>query len=474
MRLPPGGELFAKLAALSLGPLLLLTLVVYLVLWSAGVELIERMALDRARAKLAEESSDVEELFDRVGAQLALLATLEEVRRGDLAAIERTLATAQAQFPDYVEQVDYNTPDGEVYSAHGAESFNVHDRPYFSAIAGDETVVTPVLESRDSGAPIVLLLEPLTDASGRTAAVTAAIEVAALFERVRRIEVGGSGFAVLIDSEGEVISELGRAESEAPSNVPERDLESLVRVHGPGTLQTELSGEPYTIVDAAVGETGWTLALAYSGHETLSGLYRLRRRALLILGLLLTPVLVATLAMRRVLAQPMQALDRQSRLARFEAALMRNLLGRGDPAEVLGAALGEASPALDAGVLEIWEDADGASLLRVASSRPDEPPSDELRRAMEALSEGGPDGDRPRELTRADGSSLSLFPAGQDGRRSLLALRHRRPLDDAERFALGKPRISSGAVACGAPPGREPRGKPRRLLLDGPLARRPA
>ncbi len=105
-----------------------------------------------------------------------------EVQSGDPERATTFLAGEEAAFSRLFEHLYFNSLDGTVWPARGAAPFNVKDRPYWPRVLAGEPFVTDVILSRDTGAGIVLVGEPVRGPDGAVVgALTGSVPLEALF-----------------------------------------------------------------------------------------------------------------------------------------------------------------------------------------------------------------------------------------------------------------------------------------------------
>jgi len=312
-------RLFSKLLLLALAPALLTAGALVGLFWY-GSEPVLRAQLERIGLDvLALETQRLSQAVTTVSGELRVAAALPEFHHGDLDEIRRRLKQLQRGFPRIIEKLYYNTADGTVYDADGT-TFSVRDRPYFAQIERGETVVTPVLDSRDTGNPIVLVLRPMFDESGkRVGALGATIRAEALARIFESMALGEGGFGVLLDPEGTVVSKEDLLEATgvpaALSSGPEKDpaLEHLLaamKSGEEGQIALRWHGAAHTAFYSRIPATQWQLALVFPDAQLFAARKDLGRLSLLVLVLTVVTGVVASLGMRQLFVRPLLALQR--------------------------------------------------------------------------------------------------------------------------------------------------------------------
>ncbi|HBP20625.1 MAG TPA: hypothetical protein DEA08_22905 [Planctomycetes bacterium] len=333
--------LLLRLSLLSLAPLLAALVLVYALLGRVG----ERWALDASRSlaelNLEREGARFRRLFRRAQTQLETLAA-DPRARGRPEEVAAWLAEVRPGLSGPLEELYHNDLAGNVLSASGVR-FNVSDRYYFPASRKGEAVTTHAIVSRDTGRPIVLLLVPVRSEAGQhVASLGATLQLTALFERVRKLRPLG-GLAVLWDETGRMVHAYDPPQGASSA---ETALTPLTRTPSPDRLQL---GESTYLVESHELGMAWTLTLLLPEDRALGPLRQLRVRSLLFLACVALLLALATLAIRRLMARPIQRLQFEAERLALEAEVLRTLT-EGD----LGAALSTLRRVLGAEHCALW------------------------------------------------------------------------------------------------------------------------
>jgi methyl-accepting chemotaxis protein len=202
---------------------------------------------ERARVELEHHTAAIRDVFDEHVTSLTALATTRVLQEGHLPEILEQLRQWETAFND-IEALHFNDINGIVHD-HFGKTFSSADRPFFPAIRRGETVITGVLVSRATGAPIVLIVVPILDASGRrTASMAGNINLSRLVEHVRQIKIGRTGFGVLVDETGNVVTG-----SHAGGETEDPVLVEVLKLASPSPIHFSLNGEACRIF-CALGE----------------------------------------------------------------------------------------------------------------------------------------------------------------------------------------------------------------------------
>jgi GAF domain-containing protein/HAMP domain-containing protein len=244
-----------------------------------------------------------------VAQQLAAFAesdTIEEAQlirmlRGTLLRNDDVFGSTIAYEPDqFIKGVTYYSPyfnrlpDGTlVFSDLGTPEYNYFNRDWYTLPKENlSTVISPPYFDYGGGEIwMVTWSAPFFSEAGDFKGVaTADIAFSQTQDTVNAIQVGEKGYAFLIDSNGVILgigANGGEYKTMSDSMVFAAfsgktkgwiDLVSQMRAGKAGFVEaTDPRGEPMLVAFAPIGlDTGWSLALAYSGSELVSSTSRLR------------------------------------------------------------------------------------------------------------------------------------------------------------------------------------------------------
>jgi sigma-B regulation protein RsbU (phosphoserine phosphatase) len=202
-----------------------------------------------------------------------------------------------------------------------SEAYRYWERAWFKEpiAAGGPVWTEPYRDEGGGEASMVTFAVPFRGAGGATAGVgTADVRLRRLDSIVKAIELGRSGFGLVLSRSGVVIAASERRRSPASGTVlqhasPENRarLEPIVKrmqAGEPGFTRVELEGVPFRLTYRPLSRAGWSLAALYPEDELLDEVAWLRTvQGLLALGgLLLLALVIVTLSRR--LTRPLGAL----------------------------------------------------------------------------------------------------------------------------------------------------------------------
>lgn len=154
---------------------------------------------------------------------------------------------------------------------------NLSQRDHFrSAIIGTPAV-SGILRSAISGLPIFVISHPVRDAGGSVIGVVhGSVELSRLTEViVDTVRVGSSGYAYMIDGQGQVIAHPDR-ETILNENYAERDYGRTMLEQRTGRIEYQLEGERVVASFGHVPTTGWILATRVGYNDLMTDARRLR------------------------------------------------------------------------------------------------------------------------------------------------------------------------------------------------------
>jgi len=202
-----------------------------------------------------------------------------------------------------------------------SESYRYWERAWFKdpLAAGGPLWTEPYKDEGGGDASMVTFAVPFSGPGGAPAGVvTADVRLGRLDSIVQEVELGRSGFGLVLSRSGVVIAASERRESGAPGTVLRKAssedrarLEPIVKrmLSGEkGFARVELEGVPFRLTYRPLSRAGWSLAALYPEDELLDevGWLRIVQGILALGGLLLLALVVVVLSRR--LTRPLGAL----------------------------------------------------------------------------------------------------------------------------------------------------------------------
>jgi diguanylate cyclase (GGDEF)-like protein len=287
---------------------------------------------DREYALLSSAAGNLERDLD---AKRTLLRAVAEGAATDTLAAPGVLqaylerhGTLREQFFNVVAFDTTGTLIASLTDRRQIGTLSAADRPYFTqTVAAHEGIVSQPFRSKLSGRPVVLLTEPVYDASGRLVCILAGgIDLAqpSFLGQLEPLKPGRSGYLFLLAPDGTILHHpdtrrILRKVSDEPGGVMPTTARALAGAEGWSRASTKAG------VDALIGykrvqSTGWIVGIVYPSAEAFAPLIALRHSAMLPTTLLaLLAGLLGWLAIHRLL-RPLETLRTQvARVERGEA-----------------------------------------------------------------------------------------------------------------------------------------------------------
>jgi sigma-B regulation protein RsbU (phosphoserine phosphatase) len=237
---------------------------------------------------------------------------------------EGRLVLYQHRVPDRAERPQILAPSQRLEGAELDATWGPYRQEEWYAEplrTGEPRWTEPYFDDGGGGVNMVTWSVPLERADGTVRGfVTADLRLRWLDALVRSIELGRSGFGVILSRQGHIIAHSHRPEDTIVAS--ERVLDAATpeerarlgpiverMVAGkPGFEPIEIDGRRYRLTFRPLGHAGWSMAVAYPEDELLEGVGRLRAvQSALALGGLAVLALVVVLLSRR-LTRPLGAL----------------------------------------------------------------------------------------------------------------------------------------------------------------------
>ncbi|MBI4979380.1 MAG: PAS domain S-box protein [Spirochaetes bacterium] len=205
-----------------------------------------------------------------------------------------------------IEYLYYDELDGTVHGTDG-KSFSVSDRYYFPSVQRGEIVVSKPLVSRDTGEAIVLLLVPIYDENKRhIGALGGTIRIAKLIERVNRIRIGSTGFAMLLDDEGNMI--CGEQGVNVTWEKIKATLLKAISQANSTPVPLVINNESCTLYSREIPPTKWKLAVVSKRSEALRKVYHsVIATVAMLVGTIMLALFLA-FVLRRIILTPIKRL----------------------------------------------------------------------------------------------------------------------------------------------------------------------
>lgn len=297
---------------------------------------------ERALVELERHTEAIRGFFDKNLTSLKALAATRALREGHLPEISLRMRQWEARFRE-IEAVYFGDAEGVVHSSSG-ERFYGGDRPFDPTVERGEAVITGAMVSRATGEPSVLIVAPVLNEKGdRLGALGGRIRVSLLLDQVRRIKVGPTGFALLVDEEGSSISDAPSAPSAA-----DRLLIDALRSGALSPIHISLKGEACRVHYRQIPSTPWKLLLVDKEDEALVKVRTAGLITLVMLGGTLLLTVLMELALRKLVVAPIRRLmDVQRQMASGDGMARADVMSNDELGE-LAQSFNQMADALDA------------------------------------------------------------------------------------------------------------------------------
>ncbi|MEX1040211.1 MAG: PAS domain S-box protein [Pirellulaceae bacterium] len=210
------------------------------------------------------DTERVRSAFNSYVAQLQLMTQVDEIRDADVPEIRDYLRRRRDEMKDRIERLYFMEVGGTVHTIAG-DQFDVQDRAYYSKLVKGELIITRLLEGRDTGANILLIVVPMYDSSmNHRGGLSLTIREDQLTGLVSSIDIEENGKLALVDSENQLI--VGNVEPEFWSD------RILQRVEDT-TIRND--GVDYILNVREVPDTDWRVMIAYPHAKAYGALERL-------------------------------------------------------------------------------------------------------------------------------------------------------------------------------------------------------
>jgi PAS domain S-box-containing protein len=252
-------------------------------------------------------------------AELETMARTDVVRRGGPSEIVAMLAEEQVRGREHYESLYYCDKAGTVYDNSGG-TFGLRSWDFFPLVERGETVLTRVLSSRTSGSPLVILMVPVRDASGRrVATLGGALLASELLVELTNLRLGSSGFALVVQR-GEVVmlgSDLtrradGKVEFDPFGGSQDPQIERLAGTMSSadrGKAELRLEGQRFIAVYRGVdGVEGWRIAVAMAEDELFAPMSWMEGSTVVFPIVFVALFFAMVFAIRQMVEQPLQRL----------------------------------------------------------------------------------------------------------------------------------------------------------------------
>lgn len=183
------------------------------------------------------------------------------------------------------------------------------DRHYVRQVLGGKKLGQQVLISKTTGMPALVISSAIKDTEKRTKGVIAVgLSLDAISEKIATTRFGESGYAILLDQEGKVISHINKEfTSKRVSLTDHPGYNALMLGNTESLIYTNDDGEK---VFCQVRKTahGWILLVQQNYDEAFSALTKYNQKTQFLMAISLLIVLIISFLISRQLTQPIRHL----------------------------------------------------------------------------------------------------------------------------------------------------------------------
>ena len=321
---------------------LLLGISILLIGTRLGAEL-ERIMLAENLQIAAARAGQLDELLEKLHAQLNLIASTDQLRSGNRKSMEALIRNLDGQASKEVVGTFFAWPDGGIYTSAG-ERADVADTDFFkrgnaNTISGvSDYLVSSALVSDTLHIPVVMLMKTVKAKDGSVLGFVAfQVSLDALSAVAGGISIGRSGYGWIVDRDGLTIASADKnavmrlkvtdADRAGYRGLDALGMRMLVSDSGSGSWKSP-DGTAMTMYFQRVSaSSAWTLGLTLPSREVDEAANSL---VLLLLAVLLAGVAVAAFAAivlaRSILRPIRRAAEGFRMLAEGEADLTKRIM----------------------------------------------------------------------------------------------------------------------------------------------------
>lgn len=286
-----------------------------------------RKEVNHSLAHRASENADnLNRLLELRKSQIETLARRDSIASMDW-GIQEPVIIAEAKRLGF-ERIQVSDLNGDT-RLPGQEVFNIAERINFQTAMTGETYVTNPVPSESDNQIILIVTTPIIDADEKIVGALGGVITAEQFnDIVSNIQVGDSGFAYGIDSAGTRIADrdldaVKNFQNDSEIYAGQAEYEDYLRVQNSmkngesGTDEYVYDGVEYLCGYAPIGNSTWSLALAYPAKEALSDVTLLRNRLITVTVFALIVGALIALMISGTFRRPLRAIQNHaSELAR--------------------------------------------------------------------------------------------------------------------------------------------------------------
>lgn len=217
---------------------------------------------------------------------------------------------------DFLEAVTIVDTNGQAIMDSDSKSpnLNISDRDYFKTALSGSEAVSQVLISKVTGKPAILVAYPLKYNDRIVGVITGRISFSTISDYAKRIKVGNSGYAYMIDKNGLLVyhPDSSKILKENLSDTTSKDLKALVEQMKAGSTSQGFytyQGIKKYVAFKPVGN--WVVAITAEYNDYMAPAVKIRNATILIsLIAIILAILCAYLFSSRSIINPIKKLEK--------------------------------------------------------------------------------------------------------------------------------------------------------------------
>jgi len=222
------------------------------------------------------------------------------------------------------------------------------DRQYYKDIMAGKSISWQMVTGRTSKVPALIMAVPIRDGKRVVGVLATAMTVEEVSKKIATWKMGKTGFAFLVDEQGNVVSHPKPQYTESRENLNNTPLISAFRKKGWTSITTPFVGESgqTAIGHARSNRYGWVLALQQDANEIFEALDIIQNFALTLLAVtVLLVIAIAWFSARALVTPIMKLTDAAERMSLGELNVKIDVKSR-DEIGLLAQAIGRMQTSL--------------------------------------------------------------------------------------------------------------------------------
>ena len=279
---------------------------------------------------------------------LRMAATLPEIVSMNRDQQEPVLKAIGGEYP-FMYLVFTIGPNGmNIARSDNQPVVSYADRQYYKDIMAGKALSWQTVIGRTSKIPALIMAVPIRDGNRLVGVLAAAMTVEDISKKTATWKMGTTGFAFLLDEQGNVVSHPKQQYAENRENLNNTPLISAFRKKGWTSITTPFAGEngQTAIGHARSNSYGWVLALQQDENEIFETLDIIQNFALTLLAVtVLLVVAIAWFSARALVTPIMKLTDAAERMSLGELNVKIDVKSR-DEIGLLAQAIGRMQTSL--------------------------------------------------------------------------------------------------------------------------------